>query len=294
MSILTNSRFKGKVLERVPLAPYTSFKIGGKVDYLVFPSSWDDVLFVLEESYRRNFPIKIMGQGSNILVSDEGLHGVIIKISRNLGKIERIDDVYLEIESGCLIAEVLNFLINNNLGGLEFLAGIPGNIGGAVYGNAGAWGKSIGEYVEEVRIIDRNLDEKILNKKQLSFGYRISNINDGCIIKSVIIKTFKQEKEKTYNIILNYLKERRKKLPKLPSAGSIFKNPPSQNAGYLLESVGMKGTRVGNVMVSYEHANIIVNLGGGKAEEVKELIKMMREKVESYFGIHLELEIKIW
>lgn len=294
MIIPINSKFKGKILKDVFLAPYTSFKIGGKVDYLAFPYTWDDLFLILEWAKKENIPFKIMGQGSNILVSDEGISGLIIRINRNLGRIRKISEEYLEVESGCLISDLLSFLIKSNLGGLEFLAGVPGNVGGSVFGNSGAFGKSIGEFIERVNVIDENLNIKALEKSDLFFGYRESNIKEGYIIRSVIIKIKSQEKDKTYSLILNYLRERQKKIPKFPSAGSIFKNPPNNNAGYLLEKVGMKGKRIGNVMVSYEHANTIINLGGGKAKEVKELIMMMREKVKDYFGIDLELEIKIW
>ncbi|MCX7846076.1 MAG: UDP-N-acetylmuramate dehydrogenase [Dictyoglomaceae bacterium] len=294
MTTPINLLFKGKILKNVFLAPYTSFKIGGKVDYLVSPYTWEDVFLILEWAEKEDIPFKIMGQGSNILVSDGKISGIVIKISRNLGRITKISEEYLEVEAGCLISDLLSFLIKNNLGGLEFLAGIPGNIGGSVFGNSGAFGSSIGEYIEEVKVIDENLKIKNLKRSDLFFSYRKSNIKEGCIIKSVIIKVKKQEKDKTYKLILNYLRERQKRIPKYPSAGSVFKNPPNNNAGYLLDKVGMKGVRIGNVMVSYEHANIIINLGGGKAEEVKELIRIMRDKVKEHFGIDLELEIKIW
>ncbi len=294
MIIPIKSKFTGKIFKDKCLASYTTFKIGGKVDYLVLPSTWDDVFFVLEWVKKENIPFKIMGQGSNILVSDEGISGVVIKINRNLGEIKRISEKFLEVEAGCLISELLSFLMKNNLGGLEFLAGIPGNIGGSVFGNSGAFESSIGEFIEKVEIIDENLNIKNLEKSDLSFNYRSSNIKVGSIIKSVIIRVKEQERDKSYNLILNYLKKRQKNIPKLPSAGSIFKNPPNYSAGYLLDKVGMKGVRMGNVMVSYKHANIIVNLGSGKAEEVKELIRIMKEKVKNYFGVNLELEIKIW
>lgn len=293
-TLIKRQDFKGKIYEDIFLAPYTSFKIGGKVDYLVIPNNWEDVFLILEESKKKNIPVKIIGQGSNILVPDEGLKAVVIKINRNLGKIERIDNNYIEIESGCLLSELLSFLIRNDLGGLEFLAGIPGNVGGSVYGNAGAWGKAIGDFVEEVKIIDNNLNEKVLNKERIKFEYRKSNIPENCIIKSVRLKVYRQKGEITQNNIINFLKERSRKFPKFPSAGSIFKNPPLQSAGYLLEKAGMKGRRIGNIMVSNEHANIIVNLGGGKAKEVKNLIEIMKKRVESLFGVCLELEIKIW
>ncbi|MEN2984015.1 MAG: UDP-N-acetylmuramate dehydrogenase [Dictyoglomaceae bacterium] len=287
-------KFNGKILTNAFLAPYTSFKIGGKVDYLVFPYTWNDVFLILEWAKKEGIPFKIMGQGSNILVPDEKVSGIVIKINRNLGKIKRISEEYLEVEAGCLLSDLLSFLMKNNLGGLEFLVGIPGNIGGSVFGNSGAFGNSIGEFVKEVVVIDENLNLKILKNSDLFFSYRKSNIKEGYIIKSVLLKVNKQDKEKTYNLLLKYLRERQKRIPKFPSAGSIFKNPPNGSAGYLLEKVGMKGIRVGNVMVSHEHANIIINLGGGKAKEVKELINIMKDKVKDHFNVDLDLEIKIW
>ncbi|MCS7201919.1 MAG: UDP-N-acetylmuramate dehydrogenase [Dictyoglomus sp.] len=287
-------KFNGKILTNAFLAPYTSFKIGGKVDYLVFPYTWNDVFLILEWAKKEGIPFKIMGQGSNILVPDEKMSGIVIKINRNLGKIKRISEEYLEVEAGCLLSDLLSFLMKNNLGGLEFLVGIPGNIGGSVFGNSGAFGNSIGEFVKEVVVIDENLNLKILKNSDLFFSYRKSNIKEEYIIKSVLLKVNKQSKEKTYNLLLKYLRERQKRIPKFPSAGSIFKNPPNVSAGYLLEKVGMKGKRVGNVMVSHEHANIIINLGGGKAKEVKELINIMKDKVKDHFNVDLDLEIKIW
>jgi UDP-N-acetylmuramate dehydrogenase len=294
LSILTNSHFKGKILRNKDLANYTSFKIGGKADYFIIPNSWNDLLLILEEIKKFKFPYKIMGRGSNILISDEGVEGAVIKIDRSLGNIMLIDDTFIKVEAGCLISEFLRFLYENNLGGLEFLAGIPGTIGGAVFCNAGAFGEAIGDYIEEIVIIDENLKERIIKRNDMNFSYRNSGLKDKWIIKSIIIKVNFQKGEITYKKILEILKERRQKLPNLPSAGSIFKNPPNFSAGYLLDNLGMKGKRVGNVMVSYEHANIIVNLGGGKAKEVKELISMMRDKVKDVYNISLELEIKIW
>jgi len=294
LSTLINRKIKGLILEKEPIARHTSFKIGGTADFLVIPKVWDDVYEVIDKCNREKIPYRIMGQGSNILVSDEGVEGIVIKINRSLGSINRVERGIIRVEAGCLISDLLSYLVNNNLGGLEFLAGIPGNIGGAVFGNAGAWGEAIGKCVEMVDIIDKDLREKTLRREDLVFSYRRSNINEGIVIKSVYLKVFEQDGGKTKDKILRYLYERNRKLPKLPSAGSIFKNPPNQSAGYLIEQVGLKGYRVGNVMVSYEHANIIVNLGEGKAKDVMNIIEIVKEKVYKKFNISLELEIKVW
>jgi len=286
--------FKGRLYKDIDLAPYTSFKIGGKADFLIIPNSWEELISILDNLSIKKIPVKILGQGSNILIPDEGIEGAVIRLNKNLGKTKLIDSFLIEVEAGCLISSLLSFLMENNLGGIEFMIGIPGTLGGAVQGNAGAWGMSIGDYVKRVTVIDENLKEKDIDKKDLEFSYRHSNITSNLIIKSVIIKVKKQPKDIALSLIKSYLKERAKRLPRLPSAGSIFRNPKEGSAGYFIESLGFKGKKVGDAMVSYEHANIIVNLGKAKAKDVKELIDLIREKVKEAYGIDLELEIVLW
>lgn len=294
LNILSKYCLKSRILENVVLAPYTSFKIGGRADLFILPYSWEELLFVLKILKEKGIAVKILGQGTNILISDEGIRGAVIKLGQNLGNISLTYEGILEVEAGCLISKVISYMLERNLGGLEFMIGIPGTIGGAVVGNAGAWNKSIGSFVEEVIVIDENLEEKILTKNDLLFSYRMSNIKKDWIVKKVRLKVEKKQKEISMEEIKNYLKERNRRLPKYPSAGSIFKNPKEGPAAYFIESLGFKGMRIGDAMISYKHANTIINLGRAKSKDVMELIDIVRTRVKEVYGINLEPEIIFW
>lgn len=294
LNILSKYRLKSEILENVNLAPYTSFKIGGRADLFIVPYSWDELILILKVLREKGIIVKILGQGTNILVSDEGIRGAVIKLGQKLGNVNLTHDGNLEVEAGSLISKVISFMLERNLGGLEFMIGIPGTIGGAVIGNAGAWRKSIGDFVEKVVVIDENLQERLLEKKDLFFSYRMSNIKREWIIKKVILKVENKLKEESMEEIKSYLRERNKRLPKYPSAGSIFKNPKEGPAAYFIESLGFKGMRIGDAMVSYEHANTIINLGKAKSRDVMDLIDIIKTKVKGVYGIDLEPEIVFW
>jgi len=188
LNIINNEKLKSRILSQHDLAPYTSFKIGGKADLFIIPYSWDELIYILSELKEKEIPTKILGAGTNVLISDEGIKGAVIKICKNLGNVKRIDSLIVEAESGCLISELLYFGWQNELGGLEFLMGIPGTIGGAVTGNAGAWRKAIGDYIEGLYVIDNSLSVKYIDKKDLHFSYRNSNIPKEYIVKSVLVR----------------------------------------------------------------------------------------------------------
>jgi len=294
LNIINNEKLKSRILSQHDLAPYTSFKIGGKADLFIIPYSWDELIYILSELKEKEIPTKILGAGTNVLISDEGIKGAVIKICKNLGNVKRIDSLIVEAESGCLISELLYFGWQNELGGLEFLMGIPGTIGGAVTGNAGAWRKAIGDYIEGLYVIDNSLSVKYIDKKDLHFSYRNSNIPKEYIVKSVLVRFEKKDKDISIEQAKKYLKERSKRLPKYPSAGSVFKNPPQGPAGVFIERLGLKGKRIGDAMVSYEHANVIINLGHAKYKDVISLISLIKEEVKKEYGIELEPEIRIW
>jgi len=294
LNIINNEKLKSKIFLQHYLAPYTSFKIGGKADLFIIPYSWDELIYILSELKEKEIPTKILGAGTNVLISDEGIRGALIKIGKNLGDVRRIDSLIVEAEGGCLISELLYFGWQHELGGLEFLMGIPGTIGGAVIGNAGAWRKAIGDYVEGVYIIDNSLNVKYIDKKDLHFSYRSSDIPKDYIVKSALIRFEKKDKELSIKQAREYLKKRTERLPKYPSAGSVFKNPPEGPAGAFIESLGFKGKRIGDAMVSYEHANVIINLGHAKYGDVISLINLIKEEVKKEYGIELEPEIRIW
>ncbi len=252
--------------KNISLKKYTTFQIGGKAKYFFVAKTKTELILAIELAKEMNLPFFILGGGSNLLVSDNGFDGLVIKIGRPL---------FLYV-----------------LKGLEWAAGIPGTIEGAVYGNAGAFGKSMKDVVETVEIFDTKTGKiKFFKNKDCKFGYRDSVFkkNKNLIILSVKIKLKKSNPKK----IKEYLKQRKEKqLLGYASAGSIFVNPKELTAGQLIEKCNLKGKRIGHVKISEEHANFIVNLGKGKAKDAKKLINLIKKTVKKKFRINLEEEIQ--
>jgi UDP-N-acetylmuramate dehydrogenase len=255
-------KFKRNVL----LKNYTTFRIGGPAKYFFVAKNKTELIEAILTAKKLKLPFFILGGGSNILVSDKGFSGLVIKFGQPLSS-------YVPK-------------------GLEWAVGIPGTIQGAVCGNAGAFGKSMKDVVEEVEVLDvKDLRFKIYDLRDCKFGYRdsIFKHKKNLIILSVKIKSRKSNPQK----IKQYLEYRKRTQPlNLPSAGSIFKNPEGFAAAQLIEECGLKGKKVGNVKISEKHANFIVNLGQGKAEDVKKLIKLIKKEVKKKFGVTLKEEIQ--
>ena len=256
-----------KFRKNVPLKNYTTFKIGGPAKYFFEAKRKEELIEAIKLAKKLELPFFILGGGSNLLVSDKGFDGLVIKFGQPLSS-------YVSK-------------------GLEWAVGIPGTVQGAVYSNAGAFKKSMKDVVKEVEVFDTKTGKvKIFKNKNCQFGYRdsIFKHKKKLIILSAKLKTKKSNPKK----IKQYLDYRKKTQPlNLPSAGSIFKNPPAKSAGELIEKCGLKGKRIGNVKISEKHANFIVNLGNGKAKDVKKLIKLAKQKVKSKFGVTLKEEIVV-
>ena len=301
-----------EVKENVELAKYTTFNIGGPARYFFIAKTKQDLIKAIKIAKQNHLRFFILGGGSNLLVSDKGYEGLIIKIpARNASLRLRSDadgqnTIYME--SGTLLSEVVANATNKGLEGLEWAVGIPGTIGGAIYGNAGgparscysvAGGsvegnaKSIGDLVESVEILDKNLKIKKYTKKQCKFTYRKSIFKrNNEIILSVVLKLKKGDIKKSKQIIKQISTERLQKLPKGYSAGCIFKNPDKYNAGYLIDQCQLKGKKIGGAEISKKHANFIINSGNAKASDVLKLIKLIKQKVKLKFKISLEEEIQ--
>jgi UDP-N-acetylmuramate dehydrogenase len=246
--------------------------------------------------HNEDIPYLILGNGSNLLVKDEGIEGVVIVLKGELATVEKVDasDDILTAGGGLSIAKLLSFCSVEGFAGLEFLAGIPGTVGGAVYMNAGAYGWEIGSAVEEIGVVTAKGELSSIPSSRLSFSYRDSSIPKGTVIHNVKFKLHKDHKDEITRSIGNFLKKRKKSQPlDFPSGGSVFKNPPGDHAGRLIEEAGLKGTRVGGAMISTMHGNFIVNTGGAKAEDIIVLINIARKKVREESGIDLEPEIEV-
>lgn len=267
-----------KIKQKELLSKHTTLKIGGPAKYFCEPNDIDELLEALKFARRKKLQIFILGAGSNLLVSDKGFDGIVIKFKG---------------AAGLLLSKLLNNLALNGLSGLEFLAGIPGTLGGAIYMNAGAYGQTIGDYIASVCAVDYKGKQFCFNSKECKSGYRKSIFQKKKLIITGV--EFDLQKRKPADIkteMKEIIKKRLAKQPyDMPSAGSFFKNPKGDYSARLIEAAGLKGLRVGDAMVSKKHANFIVNAGKATAVDVKRLMKQIQKKVYVSFKIKLTPEV---
>ncbi len=280
-----------KIFYNEPMKNHTSFKVGGPAKVLIIPGSVDEIVNVLKNEK----DVVIIGNGSNLIVSDEGIDKIVIKISNCLNDVE-VHDNFITAGAGVSLTRLAKIAQENALSGLEWAYGIPGTLGGAVVMNAGAYGGEIKDVLVETEYINSEGEILTIDNNAHEFGYRKSIFNiDGS--KNVIIKStlclIKGDKEEILNKMQENLAKRKEKHPlEYPSAGSTFKRPEGHFAGRLIEEAGLKGFRVGDAMVSEKHAGFVINVGNATARDIKELIKKVQEKVYENSGIMLEPEVK--
>jgi len=286
----------GEIQFDVPMERYTTFRAGGKVAVLCFvrnlPQLQELMLYLKDEG----IPHLIIGKGSNLLVKDAGFEGVMIGLKGDFLRIEKKDHEknLLLAGGGAAVHDLLRWCTTEGLSGLEFLAGVPGTIGGSVIMNAGAWGMDIGSVIREIRLVTADGQLMRKDRSELDFGYRHLAIPSGSAVVTAGFKLKEEAPETISSAISGYMKQRRESQPlEFPSAGSVFKNPPHDYAGRLIEAAGLKGARVGGAMISEKHANFIVNTGGAKAADILALMELAREKVARQSGIELEAEITV-
>lgn len=286
---------EAKVRTQEPLKEKTTFRIGGPAQFFCEPKDVFSLSSVVAAAEKNKVPIFILGAGSNILVSDKGVKGLVLRLNSVYFKRIFPQGAYINAGSGLILKDLIQAAAGLNMGGLEFLAGIPGTIGGAVAGNAGAWGRNIGELVEEVKIMDYRGRVKILGKKDIRFQYRSSSLTN-CIILEACMKLKESSKEKIKENIRNYLSRRIDTQDiSAPSAGCIFKNLSGRPAaGRLIDLCKLKGTRQADALVSLRHANFILNLKKATSNDVLSLMDVIRRRVKDRFNLNLEPEIKIW
>jgi UDP-N-acetylmuramate dehydrogenase len=285
---------RGKIKFKEPLRDKTTFKIGGSAKFFIEPKDIEDLKLLINLLKRDKIPHLVMGAGSNLLISDKGVKAAVIRLNAPyFGKITKRSNC-LNVGSGLALNQLLRIAKENSLSGVEFSAGIPGTVGGAVMMNAGAGDRSFGDLVKEVKVMDYDGRIKVLRKKDIKFTYRKSSLA-GYIILSAALELTKGNKEKINKEIKKFLEYRRNSQDKtLPNAGCIFKNPKGESTGRLIDLCGLKGKTIGDACISRIHANFILNKGNAKAEEVLKLMDLIRKKVKSRFNINLQPEIKIW
>jgi len=283
-----------KIKNNFNLSGLTTFKIGGAAKFFLEPKDLKTLKEALLYSRDSGLKVFILGAGSNVLIDEQGLGGTVIRLNSDFFSSFKNKGVLVQAGAGIKLNRLILLAMEKGLSGLEFLSGIPGTLGGAVMGNAGAWGSSIGEFVEEISVLDYNAKARKLKKKDLKFGYRKSNLG-GCIILSAVLRLEQADKNEVSSKIKEYLGRRKKSQENsLPNAGCIFKNPHRQPAGFLIEACGLKGKSKGGALVSNKHANFILNSKKAKSADVLFLMDLIQKKVKDKFNITLEPEIKIW
>ncbi len=275
------------------MALHTSFKAGGPADIMALPKSTDDIKHALAITAAYDCPLFVMGRGTNLLVTSKGYRGVVLKLADNFAGAAFAGE-YVTAKSGTPLAALVREAIDHGLGGAEFLGGIPGTLGGAVYMNAGAYEGETCDLVEEVYLVSES-EELTVKKSGMGFGYRSSMLNKTpFIVTGVRLKLKPCSTEESLKKLAEFNKRRREKQPlEYPSAGSTFKRPKGCYAGALIEQAGLKGLMIGGAQVSEKHAGFIINTGGAAPEDILALIEKVRREVYEYSGVVLEPEVKV-
>lgn len=288
-------KIKGRVSFRAPMRNHTTFHIGGPADILVVPKDVDDIKYGITYAKEEEIPVYSIGNGSKILVTDKGIRGMVIKIAKTLDSVE-VSGERIVAGAGCPLSRLIKIATRNSLSGIEFATGIPGTLGGAVAMNAGTYLGAMSDIVKSVAVVD-TLDNSlcILSKDDCCFGYRKSIFHERKMIITKVELEMKKEHEKKIKQKIEELVERRKRTQPLNerNAGCVFRNPPTISAGKLIETVGLKGFRIGDAEISRIHANFIVNLGKTWAEDVYALMRLAQNKVKAKYGIDLIPELRI-
>jgi UDP-N-acetylmuramate dehydrogenase len=286
----------GKLQCGCSMASHTTFRVGGCVEALLKAQETGDLLNVIPFLQKEGIPRFVVGRGSNLLIMDGNISGVAIRLEGALaaigGQISRSGLILAG--AGASLRQLLELCRRKGYGGAEFLAGIPGTLGGAAVMNAGAFGKDMTSLVCKMEMVTPGGELVEMEGEKLSFGYRKLELEEGAVVTRVHLKLEKSTPEEVVERIRSYLSRRKETQPfEYPSAGSIFKNPPGDYAGRLIELTGLKGKRRGDAMISTKHANWIVNTGEASSRDILDLISLVRETVKERTGVNLELEIRI-
>ena len=277
-----------------PMKKHISFKVGGPADVLVKPKTEEQLKEIIKFVKNENIPFLIIGNGSNLLVKDGGIRGVVIELSNNFNHFE-IDGNIVKVQAGALLSIVGKAVLKESLKGFEFAAGIPGTLGGALAMNAGAYGGEMKHIVKSVRLMD--MDGNIVNftNEQMEFDYRKSILSrEEYVVLSAEIELEKGDYEEIKATMMHFTQQRVTKQPlSLPSAGSTFKRPPGHFAGKLIEDCGLRGLTLRGAQVSEKHCGFVVNLGDATAKDLLDLMYVVKSTVKFKFGVMLEEEVKI-
>lgn len=292
---LKNHLINSNIYLDEPMSKHTTMGVGGPCECFIVAKSQEDIEKVVEFSKEYDLPLYILGRGSNCIFTDKGYKGIVLKISSDFGNIE-VDGENIKVQSGCMIAKVARYAMENGLSGLEFASNIPGSIGGAIRMNAGAFGGEMKDIVIETEYIDENGEIKRINNKQHEFSYRTSIFkkNPKLVVINTTIKLKPRNKEEIKRLTEEISLKRKESQPyDYPSSGSVFKRMDGVVVSKLIDEAGLKGYTIGGAQVSYKHAGFIVNTGNAKASDVISLIDLVKQKIKEKYNINIETEVEI-
>lgn len=276
------------------LAPYTWLKIGGPAQYLIRPRNVEELAEVVRCCHRDRIPVHVLGGGSNVLVRDEGVSGVVLRLDHEAFSKIAIDGTRVVSGAGASLSHLISQTVKAGLGGLDGLVGIPGTVGGALHGNAGGRSGDVGQHVRMARVLTVAGDLFVRTEDELTFAYRSSSLNELVILEAEFELHREDPDEITRRMRKLWIMKKATQPLTFQSAGCIFKNPRGMSAGWLIDEAGLKGTRIGNAEISDRHANFIVSNPGATARDVQRLIELARSRVLEQFGVDLEPEVQIW
>jgi UDP-N-acetylmuramate dehydrogenase len=292
-AVKTSRKLRGRLFENEPMAKHTSWRVGGAAARCYVPADIDDLAAFLRRLPSEE-PVYWVGLGSNLLVRDGGVRGTVIMTSGALNALEHLGDGLVRAEAGVASAKVARYGVAHGLAGAEFLAGIPGTVGGALAMNAGAFGAETWDIVQAVETLDRRGERRTRPPADFRVGYRSVQGTAGEWFVAAHFRLTRGDAARARTLIKTLLAKRGDAQPtQLPNAGSVFKNPPNDHAARLIEASGLKGACEGRACVSELHANFIVNTGGAIASEIERLIRRMQVEVEAKQGVRLETEVRV-
>lgn len=285
---------KVKIAE--PLARYTSMKIGGPADYFIEVETAAALADLLATLQRGGEHFYLLGNGSNVLISDGGVRGAVIRLAGEFKQVEwreAGDSAAVDAGAACVVTQLVRQAARKGYAGLEFAEGIPGSVGGALFMNAGAFGSEFEKVVDRVEAMTRSGEPLRLARAEMTFSYRDSHLPQGTVITRVGLRLYRHESDAVSTRVRELVGKRKSSQPSgFPNSGSMFRNPPGDYAGRLIEAAGLKGRRLGQAQISERHANFIVNHGGATANDVRQLMDLAKTEVRRQFGVGLVAEVK--
>ena len=277
-----------------PLAPYTWLKVGGLAQFFLEPRSVDELTRAVKGCCHEGIPVRVLGGGSNLVVRDEGVSGVVLRLNHPAFAEVKIDGTRVTAGGGALLSHVISETVRAGLAGFENLAGIPGTIGGALHGNVGGRHGEIAQFVRSVTVLTASGEKLVRSEDELSFDYRQSNLDELLVLEAEFEMQRDDPDQISQRLKKIWIAKKASQPLSSQTVGCIFKNPRGQRAGQLIEQAGLKGTRIGGAEINDRHANVIVTHEGASSSDVLRLMDLVRSKVAEQFGVPLEPEVKIW